>query len=412
VRFSNIDESYGFDQLVTPPIGAADFLMGKITDLPLTNVVANTWIGGHLFPYTHANRAAAVLFKPRSFLQRLDSELEFDRPTFMVAHLCAAHWPYYVAGVPEDADQRTHEDDRPLYDIGLGTADEMFGEIVALLERKGALRNAIVVVLSDHGEALSMSGDSLLGEVQTDRVAGLRMPVNLMDWGHGQSVLSPVQFSVLLAFRSFGDGVQYRPSGRTLDAPATVLDIKPTLLDLLGLPGVEAGAYAQSLAPLLARDDAELAGRLHARPRFTETDLRVSVSQLGTVDEDAAARENSLYFAVDRETGRLELRPTAFPVLMEFKERAAILGPWLLAAVPADVAHHQYLLVDRHTGVGRMLEAAPQATDRDAFALWTALHAAYGEELRPPTVLDPQDMPEVTARWMDFLAAAQRSVRN
>ena len=32
----------------------------------------------------------------------------------------------------------------------------MFGAVVAMLERKGALDNAIVVVLSDHGEALAL----------------------------------------------------------------------------------------------------------------------------------------------------------------------------------------------------------------------------------------------------------------
>jgi arylsulfatase A-like enzyme len=37
-------------------------------------------------------------------------------------------------------------------------ADAMFGEVVAMLERKGAFDNAIVVILSDHGEALALTG--------------------------------------------------------------------------------------------------------------------------------------------------------------------------------------------------------------------------------------------------------------
>jgi hypothetical protein len=408
VRFSNIDESYGFDQLITPPIGAADFLMGKITDLPLTNVVANTWLGGELFPHTHGNRAAAQLFKPRSFVQRLEAELDFEQPTLLVTHLCAAHWPYFVAEVPKDADRREHDDDRPLYDIGLGTADRMFGDIVSILERKGALRNAIVVVLSDHGEALAVSGDALLGETQTDRVAGLQVPVNLMDWGHGQSVLSPVQYQVLLAFRGYGAAAGYRATGRTLDAPATVLDIKPTVLDVLGLSEVEPSTYAQSLGPLLEGGDASLAARLRDRTRFTETDLRVAADALGDVDEDEAAKHNSFYFAVDRESGRLQLRPESFSSLMALKERAAILGPMLLAALPADVEHHQYLLVDRHTGVGRVLAAEPSPADRTAHELWNQLQATFGDELHPPTVLAPEQMPQVMERWARFLQAARR----
>ena len=45
VRFANIDESYGFDQLITPPIGAADFLLGYAGDMPLVNLVASTRAG-------------------------------------------------------------------------------------------------------------------------------------------------------------------------------------------------------------------------------------------------------------------------------------------------------------------------------------------------------------------------------
>ncbi len=41
VRFANIDETYGFDQVVTPPIGASDFLIGTYNELPLSSVVAS-----------------------------------------------------------------------------------------------------------------------------------------------------------------------------------------------------------------------------------------------------------------------------------------------------------------------------------------------------------------------------------
>ena len=34
VRFSNLDGSYGFDETITPPIGATDFLLGFFADSP------------------------------------------------------------------------------------------------------------------------------------------------------------------------------------------------------------------------------------------------------------------------------------------------------------------------------------------------------------------------------------------
>ena len=101
-----------------------------------------------------------------------------------------------------DAAEKTNPDDRPMYRLGVRVADEMFGAIVAMLERKGALENAIVVVLSDHGEALSLPSDAMLDN--KSKVQGLRAPLMMTDVGHGQSVLSPVQYQVLLGFRTFG----------------------------------------------------------------------------------------------------------------------------------------------------------------------------------------------------------------
>jgi arylsulfatase A-like enzyme len=95
--------------------------------------------------------------------------------------------------------EEKYPDDRPMYRLGIRTADEMFGEVVAMLERKGALDNAIVVILSDHGEALALPTDTIVSN--ESKIEGLRAPLITMDLGHGQSVISPVQYQVLLAFR-------------------------------------------------------------------------------------------------------------------------------------------------------------------------------------------------------------------
>ncbi len=79
VRFANFDRSFGFDQLITPPVGAADFLLGYAGDMPLVNLVASTPAGGVLFPSNHANRAANVTYRPRHFVSRLERELDDRR---------------------------------------------------------------------------------------------------------------------------------------------------------------------------------------------------------------------------------------------------------------------------------------------------------------------------------------------
>ena len=92
-------------------------------------------MGQLLFPFSYGNRGAAQVFEPKTFLSRLDRELRFDRPTFLIVHLTAAHWPYYVAETPFGVSVRKDPEDRPMYRIGLRTADSMFDQVVATLRR-------------------------------------------------------------------------------------------------------------------------------------------------------------------------------------------------------------------------------------------------------------------------------------
>ena len=144
-----------------------------------------------------------------------------------------------------------------MYRIGVETADEMFGAVVAMLERKGALDNAIVVVLSDHGEALGLPDDAMLSN--QSKIDGLRAPLLVNDYGHGQSVLSPVQYQVLLGFRTFGAGAGFEARGRDLAGGATVEDIAPTLVDLVHVPTrvvIGHGAIVRAAAARGARRNA------------------------------------------------------------------------------------------------------------------------------------------------------------
>src|SRR5262249_3447625 len=152
VRFSNVDATYGFDETHTPRIGASDFLLGFFGDTPLSNLVVNTRAGEWLFPHHYANRADSVIYYPDSFVHRLDRNLTFSEPTFLAVHLTLAHWPYGWA----DSGSIPHESAmvKGAYEESATRVDRQFGDIMAMLERHGALKNAIVIVLSDHGEGL------------------------------------------------------------------------------------------------------------------------------------------------------------------------------------------------------------------------------------------------------------------
>lgn len=403
VRFANIDESYGFDRVITPPIGAADFLIGRTADLPLSNVLANTRLGGFLLEYLHGNRAVADLYRPATFLERLEREFRPEGPVFAAFHLTAAHWPYYHADTanPDRRDQNLGL--HGVYQESLETADAMFGKLMRMLQTKGVLDNAIVILLSDHGEALMLPGDSLVGDSLDGRVAGLAVPARVVNWGHGQSVLVPVQYQVLLAVRAYGP-VAHRMSGkREITAPATLIDIVPTIADLLGLPPVHVDGV--SLAPwLLSMGASDGSWRV----RYTETDIRVAPAADGVIDEDAVAAQAARLFAVDHDSGWLHLRPSGIPLLMKFKERAAIGPTQLIAALPVAPDRHQYLLIDRRTGVGQVLLGRPNSSQVEAATLWDAMQMQFAGELMAPVVVRPEDAALFDEQWTALDARTAR----
>ena len=401
VRFANIDESYGFDQVITPRIGAADFIVGTYNELPLSSVVINSRLGEWLFPFSYANRGVATMFEPETYVDRLDRELRFDRPTFFITHLTASHWPYYTADTPFGIPASDGGVGRPLYENGLRTADAMFGGIVAMLKRKGALENAIVVVLSDHGEALALPNDAFLKRGGV--ITGLRAPIGMMDMGHGQSVLSPSQYHVLLGFRSFGPHRAFATRGRDFQRPADVEDIAPTILDLLGIGGDPLDSSGQSLARLLRTGiDEPPSDEAGQRIRYTETDLKVLPSQNGGVDENATARQNAKFFELDPDTARLHIREDFAPLAIAFKERAAFTPGYLLAALPAGPDAHQYIFFDTSSGDGRLLLGRPAEDDPVARRLWDAMGRHYGSELKTPVAVTTADWPTIDAAWASF----------
>jgi hypothetical protein len=381
VRFANIDSTYCFDQVITPPIGAVDFLIGQIGDLPLSNVVANTRLGGFLLRYLHANRGIAYLYRPDTFVDRLRHELPEGGPVLAAIHLTVAHWPYFHAGTPLGLQMHGGEAPSPAYFEALQTADRMFQDVLDVLQSKGILDNALVVVLSDHGEAFGIPSESLLNV--TDSVDGLQAPVEVLNWGHGQSVLSPVQYQVLLGFRGFGSLVDIGSQGREQQQSASLEDVVPTVMELLRerVPTVD----GISLAPLI-RSPLVDRGLYGNRIRFTETDFVVTPTDSGEVEEEDAARQAARLLEVDRTSGWLQWKPEMVGPLLAKKERAALDATRLLAAIPAAPDGHRFLLLDRRSGQGRVLPGRPDSSDPRAQHLWDALHRNFTGELGPPVV--------------------------
>ena len=97
------------------------------------------------------------------------------------------------------------------YDSEIAFADRHLGRLLAAFEADPELRaNTLFVFAGDHGESLGEHGD----------------------WGHGRNLYEPA-LHIPLGIAWAG---HVRP-GAAIDAPAMNLDVPPTVLGLLGLPG-------------------------------------------------------------------------------------------------------------------------------------------------------------------------------
>ena len=374
VRYANFDESFGFDQVITPPVGAVDFLLGYGGDMPLVNLVASTPLGQLLFPSNSANRAASVTYRPHDFVRRLEREIDVGGPTFLAIHLTLAHWPYSWAGKPTPA---TPPDYRVAYGEAVPMVDRQFGDVLQVLADKGVLDNAIVVLLSDHGEALGADNDSIIRQTGTSREIWDSL------WGHGTSVLSPNQYHVLLAMRAFG---RARLPGPELDYdwPVSLEDLCPTLEEL-ATGTTTSDVDGLSLVPFMSEPDR--AGALTQRIRFTETDLNTASILEGRYKAANVLDEAADYYELDARSGWVQLREPRLAELIARKQRAAISSRSLLAVIPAAPGPGvRYLYVDRRHPVPEALGGSGKAFgDVEARRLRDALEARFPGELPPPS---------------------------
>jgi len=323
-----------------------------------------------LFPSNHANRAAQVTYRPRDFVARLEHEVEIEGPTFMAIHLTLAHWPYSWAGKTTPTAPEAYRD---AYGEAVHEVDRQFADVLKMLEKKGALENAVVVLLSDHGEALGADNDSIIRQVGTSREVWDSL------WGHGTSVLSPNQFQVVLAMRAYGRAHLPGPD-QDYDWPVSLEDLRPTLEEF-ATGTAPTGVDGISLLPYMS--EPSRARALATRIRFTETDFNTTKTLKGQYDASGVVSEAATYYELDPDSGWVQLREPKLPELIAQKQRAAITPDALLAAIPAGGGRGpRYLYSARRNPLPRLLEG-PGAVhgDPEVKRLQEALRARFPGEL-------------------------------
>jgi arylsulfatase A-like enzyme len=149
-------------------------------------------------------------------------------PWFAFVHTYQVHHPYtpppgYVERVAPNHGSDRMATAMARYDGEIRYTDDLLRGFLHAIAETGSLDRTIVIVLSDHGELFGEHGQTL----------------------HGFSLWEPLLHAVLV-MRAPG----LIPAGLRVPSNVGLIDVLPTILDLLGLPPLD-GVQGRSLVPLL-----------------------------------------------------------------------------------------------------------------------------------------------------------------
>ena len=200
-----------------------------------TEFVANQPAGEPFFAYVSFMAPHDPRSMPQQFLEMYDPAAVELPPNFMPVHPFDNGWmtgrDEQLAGFPRtEAEVRRHIAE---YYAMVSHLDDALGRIIRALEQKGILDDTIIVFAGDNGLAVGRHG--LMGKQSV----------------YDHSVHVPLIFA--------GPGV---PQGERREAFAYLLDIFPTLCDLVGIE-TPAMVEGKSLAPAMGEPDERIRDYLH-----------------------------------------------------------------------------------------------------------------------------------------------------
>lgn len=346
-RFSNIDQRFGFDKIITPPTGFNDFFLGTFNDFPISNLLVNTAVGKFLFPYSYGNRAAFITYEPDTFLSLLKPSLEQPRtkPVFLAIHFCLPHFPYVWAGQPFDKNYLYN------YQKSIHRADLQFYDFLKILKQNNLLQHSIIVLLSDHGEAIELSGDRITNQElylpKNHPIPHFYPPsasfekVN-QSAGHGTDVLGLSQYHNVLAFRFFGLKQQ---KANIIPGLVSLLDIKPTLLNFLNIP--DNNSSGQTLENAITGKQLNIS---YDKDFFIESDF--SPESVRTVHPETrkVLFEGMNYYQIDPVTTRMTVKKSMQDLILSSKQFADFYHEWELALYPQQNSTMKPILINLKTG--------------------------------------------------------------
>lgn len=273
---ANLQGAMGFqrgfeDRFVSELVDVSVIVDRALADVDAAQAQPKPWM-----QFVHTYQVHAPYVPPREFRERFAPKLDgvvaereaelADKPFNEVfKFLNFGWWEGLKDFGPHEAQQLSQ-----LYDGEVAYTDQEFGRFVEGCKQRGVWDRAIVVVLSDHGEEFGEHGH----------------------FEHDQ--LYREHLHVPLLVRLPGG----RLGGTTVAGPCSLIDVMPTLLDLLGLQGPET-MTGRSLV------DAMTSGRTNGDPVLAERMMFADsyAATLRTADEALVFRANPTAEGADERPG-------------------------------------------------------------------------------------------------------------
>ena len=306
-RFNNIDERFYFDHVIGPPATAAEFLLSKVIDFPLVTLLSELRFFHLFMPHIQNNRAAWATYRPERFSKEIENDLARSKgPIFSSAHFTLPHWPYKVNIQTADNDTNYKK-----YLKTLTLVDKQIQNYFAILEKKNLLKNAIVFVISDHGESFARKSDIPINHNSEI--------INLA--GHGTTIISESQYKVLLSFKYVKDGISIDFKSINPSLNFALSDVTPTIIDLLNL-NITTKLDGMSILKVDKQRSIPL-----------ESSLQPMFNSKGTIDLNGTIQKNSNLFEINS-LGKIVVKEEVYRNAVASKQRGIIYDKWQISHYP------------------------------------------------------------------------------
>lgn len=322
-RFNNIDESYGFDKIVGPKLGSAEFVITKLSDIPIINLISNTQIGKYLLPYIYINRGNYVTYNPYQFNDEIISSLKTEKPFFLAAHLCLPHYPFInnlMNSIVEEENLLGHYKN---YLSMLELSDRQLANLFGKLKSEKHLENTIVYIISDHGEGFPGIDKELINGNNLSKF-------KTSDFGHGTNVLTLSQYHTLLARINFNGGRASSTFAKN-NKLTSLIDIAPDIESRIKTTSkyLFDGEPLNKISP--------------SRSIILESSFSNKAISSSRINQLAVLQQSADAYYVD-DNGRLLLRGSLYKELSRAKQRALISNDDIMVALFPDEKESAFIV--------------------------------------------------------------------